>query len=644
MLYRNLTDTEISVLAQHGCHAENWNLVKVKEGFDAQFVRHTSFSGTNQLGVFLRGSGIMYANLINCTVEDNATVAHVGLLENYIVRSHATVTGCGNIKADGQSSFGNGTKVSCVNEGGGRDVTLFNGITAQTAYIMAFMRHRPLMIERLEKLINAEVAFAKSEKGIIGHHAKIVSCTTLTNVTVGDHATIEGAAHLNNGTVLSSLQAPTYVGHGVTAYDFIAGFGSKIDNGSMLKKCFVGEGSVIDRQFSADNSLVFSNCQLYNGEACSIFAAPYTVSHHKSTLLIAAHCSFMNVGSGSNQSNHMYKLGPLHQGIMERGCKLGSDSYILWPGKIGPFTFVTGRHYSNPDLADFPYSYLLDDNGTSQLVPGANFRSVGTLRDAIKWPDRDARKSVKSDLLHFDLLNPYCAMLAYNGKNRLRKLEDSAQADTATFNVGDVKVKKPALKRGIEIYDEVLTLFVGNVVVKKIIEGDTSFSDKNNLDSSLDFEWHDLAGLFVNRRHLNELLDQIECGDITSMSKVTKTMSHWHAQYPNYAEQWAMDYSNELVGVQIAGAAKEELLVFIDKWAQASTRFYQMLAKDAQKEFSERSKTGYGASNEQTVRQRDFEAVRGTYDTNGFVKQIMEKTVEIKAMAAKSKEMLNQQP
>lgn len=66
-------------------------------------------------------------------------------------------------------------------------------------------------------------------------------------------------------------------------------------------------------------------------------AGPFTVSMHKSSLLIAGMYSFLNAGSGSNQSNHMYKLGPIHQGIVERGSKTTSDSYILWPARVGAF-------------------------------------------------------------------------------------------------------------------------------------------------------------------------------------------------------------------------------------------------------------------------------------------------------------------
>ena len=63
---------------------------------------------------------------------------------------------------------------------------------------------------------------------------------------------------------------------------------------------------------------------------------------HKSSLLIAGMFSFLNAGSGSNQSNHMYKLGPIHQGVVERGSKTTSDSYILWPAKVGAFSLIMG--------------------------------------------------------------------------------------------------------------------------------------------------------------------------------------------------------------------------------------------------------------------------------------------------------------
>ena len=76
----------------------------------------------------------------------------------------------------------------------------------------------------------------------------------------------------------------------------------------------------------------------------------------------------------------MYKLGPIHQGAMERGAKTTSDSYILWPARVGAFSLVMGRHVNHADTSNLPFSYLIEQQNTTYLVPGVNLRSVGTIR------------------------------------------------------------------------------------------------------------------------------------------------------------------------------------------------------------------------------------------------------------------------
>ena len=73
----------------------------------------------------------------------------------------------------------------------------------------------------------------------------------------------------------------------------------------------------------------------------------------------------------------MYKLGPIHQGTLERGAKTTSDSYILWPARVGAFSLVMGRHVNHSDTSNLPFSYLIEQNNTTYLVPGVNLRSVG---------------------------------------------------------------------------------------------------------------------------------------------------------------------------------------------------------------------------------------------------------------------------
>ncbi|MCP4712598.1 MAG: DUF4954 family protein, partial [Planctomycetes bacterium] len=303
------------------------------------------------------------------------------------------------LAVDGESSFGNGVEVAVINEMGGREIPIYDHLSSQVAYIIALYRHDQKLIDNLKKMIGQYVSSVTSNMGLIAYGAKIINCGTLKNIKVGPYAVLDSASHLENGSINSCQEDPAFIGTDVIAHDFILCSGAKVSDNSILSHCFVGQATELSKQYSAENSAFFANCGGFHGEACSIFAGPYTVTHHKSTLLIAGIYSFLNAGSGSNQSNHMYKLGPVHQGIVERGSKTTSDSYVLWPAKVGAFTLVMGRHYSNSDTSNLPFSYLIESKDESLLVPGVNLRSVGTVRDAKKWPKRDGRlDSNKFDL------------------------------------------------------------------------------------------------------------------------------------------------------------------------------------------------------------------------------------------------------
>lgn len=175
----------------------------------------------------------------------------------------------------------------------------------------------------------------------------------------------------------SSQDAPVLLGSGVVCSDFIVQSGSVLEDGAMVTRSYVGQGVILAKGFSCSDSLFFANSHCENGEAVSVFAGPYTVSHHKSTLLIGSMYSFMNAGSATNFSNHLYKLGPVHQGIFGRGVKCGSGSYMMLPVRVAPFTTVLGHHTGRIDTPDMPFSYILESDGVSCLVPGVNLRSTG---------------------------------------------------------------------------------------------------------------------------------------------------------------------------------------------------------------------------------------------------------------------------
>jgi len=329
MSYRQLQQNEIETLSIQSCFSNNWEKVQVAQEFNPDHVRHVRFEGDVKLGVAdgrsveaggaVRSSGLYFSHLSNCEIGDHSYVSGVGRLNNYVVETNVILENITSVTTEGESSFGTGTRMEVLNEGGGREIPLFDKLSAQIAYLMVNYRHEPEMIEALEALVEDYGNNLKSTRGKIETGCLIQNSRAIRNVRFGPNTKVSGIELLEDGTVVSNTDDPVKIGEGVIARKFMILSGSQIDSGAILDKCFVGQAVRIGKQFSAEGSLFFSNCEAFHGEAVSLFAGPFTATHHKSTLLIAAFVSFFNAGSGTNQSNHMYKLGPLHQGVLERG-------------------------------------------------------------------------------------------------------------------------------------------------------------------------------------------------------------------------------------------------------------------------------------------------------------------------------------
>jgi hypothetical protein len=372
----------------------------------------------------------------------------------------------------------------------------------------------------------------------------------------------------------------------------------------------------------------FANCGGFHGEACAIFAGPYTVTHHKSTLLIAGLFSFLNAGSGTNQSNHMYKLGPTHQGIVERGSKTGSDSYMLWPAKVGAFTVVMGRHYRNSDTSDLPFSYLIEHEDESFLAPGVNLRSVGTVRDARKWPKRDRRKDpVKLDFINFKLLSPYTIQKMINGRNLLCNLKTTSGATSDYFSYHNVKITNASLERGIVLYQIGIDKFLGNCLIKRL--ENKQFRSTDELRAALrpdttvgPGKWIDLAGMFAPEQAVQEMLTDIESGAISTLEQVTQRFRSMHDGYPRFEWAWAASVLEKELGKPIERVVPEDVIEMTTKWKEAVVELDRQLYADAHKEFTATAQIGYGIDGDEETKRGDFAAVRGTFDKDSFVSEI----------------------
>ncbi|MDE6771729.1 MAG: DUF4954 family protein, partial [Muribaculaceae bacterium] len=368
---------------------------------------------------------------------------------NCRVGKGALIENVARIEFEPEAPCGVGISISALDETGSRPVVAYPGLSSQTATLMARV---PSWLEHQLSTSMQDFLDSKSVAHEIGDNAVIRDCGRLLNVSVGHGVTIEGARSLVNGAVVNNSQGGkplAYIGAGVDAENFIIE-DARVGSGAILRNCYVGQGAEIEKGFTAHDSLFFANCSFENGEACAVLAGPYSVSMHKASLMIGCQTSFMNAGSATNQSNHMYKLGPVHWGVLERGVKTASGAYLMLGAKIGAFSMVMGLHKTHPDSSSFPFSYLFgDERGATVVVPAAMLRSCGLLRDEKKWPTRDRRMKRRiplNDRIVFNVLNPFTVESMLKAIETISELLSGNTYDDLYFRHKGMKFTRAALE------------------------------------------------------------------------------------------------------------------------------------------------------------------------------------------------------
>lgn len=581
MGYRKLTDKEVAVMKAAGCRAADWNSVEVAWGGEsfADRIRETEFSGTVRLGrlggEFLQPSGVSVpcglsrCVLHNVTLGDGCAVRNVrGAVANYSIGDGCLIDDVHELVTEGESPFGNGTVAPVLSEAGGREVIITEALSSQTAWLMTLDGE---VAGRVRNLFSVYADSIKSSCGAVGNGSVIRNCGILRNLRLGEASAVEGAAFLSEGTVLSSREAPSRIGTGVRAANFIAAEGSVIEDGADVKNCYIGQACHMGGGFSAENSVFFGDCVFEKGEACSVFAGPFSVSHHKSTLLIAGMFSFFNAGSGSNQSNHMYKTGPVHYGRLGRGCTLASGSHILWPMTAGPFTLIMGHVVSHPDTSAFPFSYLIEREGKTWLYPGVNLFKAGTARSFEKWPARDARKAPFRDMVSFGQLNPYTAGLMAGALSVLEGLRASGVREVYAYGGAFVKAKD--LEKGLGCYRTGILA----CMEKYLQDCDPSAVIAPAVSAYVPEKWCDAGGLIVPESEIAALEEGILSGNLCSPSELGAAFAGMASRVPEQERNWAQGMISSLFpGRKVSDALAE--------CAAASEKIRAAVAEDAEKD------------------------------------------------------------
>lgn len=229
----------------------------------------------------------------------------------------------------------------------------------------------------------------------------------------------------------------------------------------------------------------------------------------------------------------MYKLGPVHWGLMERGVKTSSGSYLMLGAKIGAYSLLMGAHKTHPDSSDFPFSYLFgDEKGATVVVPAVLLRSCGLQRDEKKWPQRDKRKDRElplHDHITYDVLNPYTVDTMLRAIHTIERLLNR-QRNTLYLRYKGMKFTRTAMERAKTLYTNAIFKYLS-----------LKLNGKNIPPKSADkpCEWMDLGGQIIPRYILAQILTTY------NIQEVEAILSDTHQRYKDLELKWIGDRFGE---------------------------------------------------------------------------------------------------
>ena len=591
--YRPLTTEEIEVLKSNDCWAEDWTSINVSEDFKPNYMHRVMLYGEVNIGAFnknvevsqgfVKHSGINNATLRNVTIGDDCLIENVGnFINNYTIGDDCYISNISTMETTEGATFGEGNLVSVLNEVGEGNVILFSDLNSQLAAFMVKHFSDKELKENIRQLIKTDIENKAPERGQIGSNVKIVNTKEITNCVINDLCEVNGASRLSDCTLLGSVHGNVYVGTGVIIENSIIAEGSSVINSVKIQDCFVGEACQLSNGFTASASVFFANSYMSNGEACAAFCGPFTASHHKSSLLIGGMFSFYNAGSATNFSNHAYKMGPMHWGILERGSKTASGAYLLMPATLGSFSVCFGKLMHHPNTRNLPFAYLIADGDKMFLIPGRNITTVGLYRDIKKWPKRDLRAPEnRKSIVNFDWLSPFSVGEILKGKKILESLREVTGDNVSQYLYHEYIIPATSLHKGIKYYDIALRIYMG-AVLKRVLKRDPAITPPSTQIGVGD--WDDLSGLLLPVSEEDRIIADLKDGTIETIQELISRFEEIDANYREY--QWAWTYKMICDYYHISEITLEDANRIHEDYIKARRSWIAEIKKDAEKEYA----------------------------------------------------------
>jgi hypothetical protein len=260
------------------------------------------------------------------------------------------------------------------------------------------------------------------------------------------------------------------------------------------------------------------------------------------------------------------------------------------PADNGEFSVVIGRHTKHHDISNMPFSYLIENNGSSYLMPAFALRSYGTVRDIAKWQQRDKR-SVCRDIISYNEYNPLLTFKVMKAVQELSELLENC-GDAAELHYNNTVIKRRMAERGVAVYRQYIEAAIGAML--SCGSGEATACGK----------WVDIAGQYIERAYLESLLD-----NFSTIEALESALRDFAAEYDTKACGWALAALEAVVGHT---PTAEDVAAAVAAGEQAHQAFRRITDADGDADKSLAMSVGYGVDSEQEEDVvADFRAVQG---------------------------------
>ena len=140
---------------------------------------------------------------------------------------------------------------------------------------------------------------------------------------------------------------------------------------------------------------------------------------------------------------------------------------------------------------------------------------------------------------------------------------------------------------------------------------------------------------------LTGFYEAIENGQVDNIEEFGKALEKINEAYDKDEWAWVKAAYKDVFDVELSEAQKEQVAQAGQALLKVKGKFLNLVIADAEKEFAELSRCGFGLEGSAQDAQEDFETVRGTIEGNKFVKDMRKNITQLQERIKRLQEELS---